>query len=855
LAPATELELLRHLDTCERCQRIVEQLAGSDEHLLAQLNELRAASDSHSAVLEEVLRSLKLERPRGAELSPDDPSLVPFLQPDRTSGYLGKIGPFEVLQVIGRGGMGVVLKARDPSLNRLNAIKVLLPQIASRAAARSRFRREARAAAAINHPHVVTIFSVDEFRGFPYLVMEYVEGESLQHRLTSQRPLDAADVIRVGIQVASALEAAHARGVVHRDIKPANILLQAGGDQVKITDFGLAQIADEMQLTQSGAISGTPPYMSPEQSRGEPLDPRSDLFSLGSVLYAMSTTGKSPFQSTTAVDTLRRICDDTPPPVCQANRQIPEGLSVLIERLMAKDRRERIQTASEVVDYLQRLPAGTERHTELLSPAAPVPRLSNLSATRHSSIESGGRGSIRIPSPSIAVLPFANMSSDPENEYFSDGLSEDLINSLTRVENLYVVARSSAFQYKGERVDVRDIGRRLNVATVLDGSVRKAGNRIRISAQLIDVASGFHMWSEQYDREWGDIFGVQDEITQTIVEALKGKLSVTSGAGLVKRHTDDAAAYSRYLRGRYYWNKREPAALRRAIEYYDQALTLDPDYAVALAGKADCQVLLADYALIDQQQALESAKHCATRALKLDESLAEAHKSMGFVLALHDHDWVNAERHFQRALELDPHEAATRLAYALTVLLPLGRFEDAAAQTERAVELDPVTPMIVAGPAVVATYQRRFEHATRVFEEALELDPINPVVNLWSCVLWIERGDWQRAETAIRRARPFQLLATELEGVLAARAGRKEEADAILARLHQDQASGQREATLSVARIYSALGDTERALTWLERAVNERIVATILLGVDPCYDPLRKDARFAVLLQKLGLAP
>ncbi|MEX1233099.1 MAG: protein kinase [Planctomycetaceae bacterium] len=850
LAPAAERELLSHLDTCENCQQRMLRLSGSDDELLNRLNELGNEDVSSSDTLQRALRQLK------EEVSPcGDDDALPFLQPANAPNCLGQIGPYEVLDVIGRGGMGIVLKARDPALNRLNAVKVLLPEIASSRRARQRFLREARAAAAISHENLVTIFAVDEFQGFPFLVMEYIEGVSVQVRLSSNGPFAIGDVLRIGVQIAGGLTAAHACGVIHRDIKPDNILLNGIDGRVKITDFGLAHVIDDVQLTQTGVVAGTPPYMSPEQAQGETVDSRSDLFSLGCVLYAMCA-GASPFQGRSTIDTIRRVCDAVPLPLKRINAQAPDSLIAVIDRLLAKNPIDRFQTAADVLAALKQCGE------------TPGDRAADIRATKSLSRNAHGGDEIQpfdswsswqsrvaagIETPSIAVLPFANMSSDPDNEYFGDGLAEDLIEALTRFERVFVVARSSAFQFKGQAMDVRDVGRRLNVRTVLEGSVRKSGDRIRIAAKLIDVATGYHLWSQRYDRDLKDVFAVQDDIARTIVEELRIKFAAAIEPNFVKRRTDDVNAYSRYLRGRFYWNKRDPASLRRAIEYYDQALAVDSDYAAAWAGKADCEVLLADYALTDQQQALSSAKRCATRALELDETLAEAHKAMGFVLACHDRDWPGAERHFQRALEIDPHSAGTRLAYALGVLLPLARFDEALRESQRAVELDPVTPMIVAGPGVVLSYHRQFEAASRLFDDALDVDPTHPVVNLWSCPLWIEMQDYGRAMAAAQCAGPFQLMADEFVAMIHAHAGRPAEAEAILTQFHADVDRGRREATLSLGRVYTALGQTDLALTWLERAIQERIVATVFFNVDPTYDRLHEQPRFEALLDELRL--
>jgi len=848
---------LEHLSGCENCQRRAEILTGQAAACLgSSLSNLeRGDSDRQSAALRQAL-----EQAKAASLSQDADvhelvaELLPWTQSTHRSTQDLRLGPYEIIGLLGRGGMGAVLQVRDPVLQRHAAVKILLPQIAVSRQARQRFLREARAAAAISHEAVVTIFAVDEAHGYPYLVMEYVAGRTLQHLLSERGTLLPHEIAAIGSQIAEGLAAAHSHGVIHRDIKPSNVLIKASDQRIKLSDFGLALIADELQLTQPGMIAGTPAYMSPEQAQGQTVDDRSDLFSLGSVLYALAT-GRSPFEGRSTADTLRRLCDAERVSMSAVAGSVPAGLRTVIEQLLAKDPRERFQTAAEAAAALRACRASSDQPTLVAKGnwALGTVREEPFTGASHATGPKSPSATNLAESLSIAVLPFSNLTSDPENEYFSEGLAEDLINALTRVNGLSVVARSSAFQFKGQHLDVREIGSRLNVRYILEGSVRKAGHRIRISAQLVDVVSGYHLWSERYDRDLEDIFAVQDDITQTIVEELKGRLVTSGELPRIKRQTADIDAYSRYLRGRFYWNKREPAALRRAVEFYDQALALDPNYAEALAGKADCAILLANYALADQTLALASARQCSERALQLDGSLAEAHKVMGFVLACADHAWEQAELHFQRAIETDPHAASVRMAYALALLLPLGRFEEASRQAACAVELDPVTPMIVATPAVIATYCRKFEEAQRGFDEALELDPDNPVVNLWSCALWMETGEFERAMAAVQHARPFQLMAEETTGVILARAGRRTEALKYLEAMLSQADQGRREASLSVARIYAALDQPDQALLWLDRAIANRVVASVLLKVDPCYDGLRKHPRFQALLKSLNL--
>jgi serine/threonine-protein kinase len=415
------------------------------------------------------------------------------------------------------------------------------------------------------------------------------------------------------------------------------------------------------------------------------------------------------------------------------------------------------------------------------------------------------------------------------------------------------VARTSAFQFKRQTLDVRDIGQRLSVGAVLEGSVRKSGSRLRITAELVDVASGYHLWSERYDRELDDIFAVQDEIAATIVKALQLKLSGDQQQFLVKRHTENVQAYNEYLRGRYYWNRRSPDGFRRAIEFFDKALNFDPEYALAYAGKSDCYALLAAYSLVDQQQALPAAEAAATRALSLDDTLAEAHTSLGIVRAVAGYDWEGSEREFQRAVELNPFYATAHLWYVLANLIPRQRWDAAVVEARLAQELDPVTTINNAVLGIVYTFQRHYDQAIAVFRTALELDPQNPAVNLWAAVAYTCQGQYDEAMAAVVAAHPFGLLALELEGWVLAYSGRRDEARAILQRLQAEFDQGNPAAILSMAKVHSAMREAEQAFSCLEQAIRHRFAGLTLLAVEPCYDSLRSDPRFARLLSQVNL--
>src|ERR1017187_2084552 len=548
-----------------------------------------------------------------------------------------RLGPYEIVALLGSGGMGEVHKATDTRLGRTVAVKLLY------SAHTDRFEREARAIAALNHPHICTLYDV----GPDYLVMEYIEGTPLKG------PMPPEEAVRVALEIAGALQAAHSAGIVHRDLKPANILLTRSG--VKLLDFGLAQIQQitagdaTVIQTQAGEILGTAGYMAPEQIHGQPVDARTDIFSFGGVLYEMLSARRA-FARETAISTMARILHTEPDPL-----EAPPELARVVTRCLRKSASDRFQSMAEVITAL-----------EAVKPAPEAER-----------------------NPSIAVLPFANMSGDKDNEYFSDGLAEEILNALTKLPGLKVVARTSAFAFKGKNEDIRGIGETLSATHVLEGSVRKSGNRVRITAQLVSIADGCHLWSERYDREMTDIFAIQDEISGAIVDVLRLKLA-SSANQLVVRRPVDPAAFEAYLRGRYFWNKRTESDLNRSIEYFNQALALEPDYALAYTGLSESLIMLGIFGVRAPSDVYPKANRAALRAVELDETLAEAHDALAHVRAIFDWDLPGSEQHYQRALELNPNYSTARQRYGHLLAL-MQRHAEAIAQLKRARDLDPLS--------------------------------------------------------------------------------------------------------------------------------------------------------------------
>jgi TolB-like protein/tRNA A-37 threonylcarbamoyl transferase component Bud32/Tfp pilus assembly protein PilF len=717
--------------------------------------------------------------------------------------------------------MGVVFRAFDARLEREVALKFLPGKLAARERERERLLREARAAAALNHPNIATVYSIDEVEDELFIAMELVRGRDLK-TLAVSGPLPVEQVIDIARQAMKGLEAAHQRGIVHRDVKSANLMLTDDGT-LKIMDFGLAKISGAQTTTGVGTMIGTVAYASPEQARGQEVDARSDVWSLGVVLYELLTT-QLPFRCETVASTVVSILRANPRPIRGLNPEVPQELEALVARALRKDPEERFASMAAM---RQALDAGNSRHEatgELPVVEAP-------------------------PRSSILVLPFENLSPDAENEYFCDGLAEDLISALTRIEALQVVARATAFSFKGERVDVRDLGRRLNVATVLEGSVRKAGNRLRITARLSNVADGYQLWAERFDKGMDDIFAVQDEISLTIAEKLELELLSSDRLNVVKRYTADVEAYNLYLKGRYY------AYTRQGIECFEAAIARDVAYALAYAGLADSYSGLAVVGYLPPETAFTRAREAAVRAIELDDSLAEAHTALGLYRFWLSHDWPGAERDFRRAIEIDPNHAPARCWLANHQCF-LGNFDVAMREIERARLLDPLSPMILALNCWVLYAARRLDEAVVLGQMAVEIDRVGLIPRYILALAYKEQQRFDAAidllEEAVRRSerRPFFL---GMLGHMYALAGRAEAARDLIDELAR-RAPSEYVPALARAWIYLALGESEEALTWFENAIAEGHGPYHFFLGDAVYDPIRKTPRFRALLERVGLS-
>jgi serine/threonine-protein kinase len=756
--------------------------------------------------------------------------------------------------------MSVVYKAEDTTLKRFVALKFPSAQILADEGKKARFIHEARAAAALDHPNICTLHEIDEVGGKTFISMAHVDGQSLYERIKSG-PLKLTEIVDISIQAAQGLYEAHKKGIVHRDIKSANIMVTSSG-QVKIMDFGLAKLAGETsatRLTRVGAIMGTVDYMSPEQAKGEPVDHRTDMWSLSVVMYEM-LTGQLPFKGGNEQAVIHSILYEEPKRLRDLRRDVPATLEQTVQKLIEKDPSNRYDGMKALIAELKSISLKLS-----LSKERVVSKRSRLKATVvFAALACVGIAALMYLRPwavqekslsSIAVLPFVNMSGDPEQEYFCDGMAEELINALTQIKELRVIARTSAFSYKGKDVKARDIGRELNVAAILEGSVRKADNRLRVTAQLVDTTGGHHLWSERYDRDMGDVFAIQDEITSAIVDKLKPKLLGQEKARLAKRQTVDLQVYDLYLKGRFFRRKQTEVAAKKSVEYFEQAIEKDPNYAPAYAGLALSYGLLPIFSPLPSKEVVPKAREMALKALEIDETLAEAHVSLGFIKTSHDWDWEGGEREYKRAIELNPGYSDGHREYSFNLLFR-ARFDEAIKEIEQALELDPLSALINQNLGVVCRFAKQFDRAIEALKRAIAMDPSMMYAHLELGLAYFGKSMYEEALIEFQKEREISkgahAWAEVYTGWTYVEMGKPDEAqkvlDNLLERSEQEYVS-----PFLLACFHFVLWKNDEGSKWLNKAYEEHDLWLCFLKIVWDLESIRSDPRYTALLKKMNL--
>jgi serine/threonine protein kinase/Tfp pilus assembly protein PilF len=764
---------------------------------------------------------------------PNDGSQINLKQGSQLSHY-------RIIGKIGVGGMGEVYSAEDTKLQRKIAIKIIPPHLASIPEHKTRFEREAQAVAAIKHPNIVTLYSIENAKEFSFITMELVGGKKLSEILSEN--LTQEQIREIAISLTEGVGSAHKKGIAHRDLKPDNIMID-NDNRLKILDFGLAKLLDQKKesdntvsikddnLTKSGQFFGTIAYMSPEQAESKKTDLRSDVFSLGIILFELAT-GQHPFRGSSPAATISSILLKDPPVIKTLKPELSDKFEKIIYKALIKNPDDRYQSAQEMYLDLKHV-------------------LGNLNSS--STVKQTEQASLRN---SIAVLPFANISADPENEYFSDGITEEIINSLTQLKNLRVAARTSSFFFKDKTIDIKEIGNKLNVETVLEGSVRRAGGKLRITAQLINVQDGYHLWSERYDRGMEDIFAVQDEIAQTIAKKFEITLTKSEKNDLVQQGTENVQAHDLYLRGRFYWEQRGKK-LQNALNFFSQALELDPNYALAHVGVGDAYHMMGLYGILPPEECMPKAKEAALKALKINNSLSEAHTTLAMVSLLYDRDWATSEKMFRRSIELNPNYVQARYWFAYWYLyLYKGNTEEAITEVKKAIDLDPLAVLPTMHYALILWMEGRYKEVLEITKEVEQRDPVAFRQYWWvngSC--YAELNEYDKALSTCPDSLDIvkrHQWSVAFHGYILATVGMKKEAEELHTKLIE-QSNEKHISPFPLSIIPLALGNNEESLSILEKSIDVRDSAIIMARKWVMHSKLHDDPRFKSILIKAGI--
>ena len=827
-------------------EKILAKTCGDDVKLRREVEKLLASSDDAESFMEK----------------PAAEAVAGLMSEPKNLAAGTSFGHYEIVKQIGAGGMGEVYLAEDTKLERKVAVKILNEKFAAHESNLQRFVQEAKAASALNHPNILVIHEIGKSENSNYIVSEYIEGETLRDNF-KQSPSKLSEVLEISIQIANALCTAHEAHIVHRDIKPENIMIRPDGF-VKILDFGLAKLVEQKAVgfeastvkqnqTAKGVIMGTVNYMSPEQAKGEKVDARTDIFSFGVVLYEM-IAGRTPFAGDSMSETFANLINAEPPPLARFSSNTPDELNRIVAKTLRKKRDERYQTMKDLLSDLKVLQKRLEFEEFRESPSGDLTPTKTEAKTLAGEIRKSPE-SDTLNEKSIAVMPFVNMSADAENEYFCDGLAEELLNALAKIKNLKVAARTSAFSFKNRNVEVGEIGKALNVKTILEGSVRKSGNKLRITAQLINAADGYQIWSKRYDGEMKDIFDLQDEITLAVIDELKVQFLSGEKTAIRNRYADNVEAYQLYLKGRFHILKLHPLEIQKGISYFEQAIKLDPNYALAYVGIANAHQILPLAIELAPDEHFPLAIAAAHTAIEIDDDLAEAHSVLGWLTFWAVWDWTTAEKECRRAFELDPNSADAYEAHA-HILSNTGRHSEALAAIKRAREIDPLHLRINALEGQFLLHAGKPDEALEQLQKTFALENNFWLAHAFAASVYIKKEMFAEAISEANFARKVSggnTFAAAFAAYALAKSGNQTEARQILNEL-LELSKVRNIPPYHIAVIYNGLGETEKTFEWLEKACEKRDPKMAFLKVEPKWNNLRGEPRFQDLMRRVGFS-